>query len=43
MERLANKRADFSHKAGSGADMLGKLERAHGIISQNSLYSDFIY
>jgi hypothetical protein len=31
MERLANKRADFSHKAGSGADMLGKLERAHGI------------
>ena len=31
MENLANKRADFSHTAGSGADMLGKLERAHGI------------
>jgi len=33
MERLANKRADFSHHVGSGADMLSSLERAHGIRS----------
>jgi len=42
MEKLANKRADFSHHAGSGADMLGKLERAHGIKSSKDMLAEIM-
>jgi hypothetical protein len=42
MEKLANQRADFSHHAGSGADMLGKLERAHGIRSSKDMLAEIM-
>jgi hypothetical protein len=43
MENLANKRADFSRgHAGSGAEMLGKLERKHGIKSSKDMLAEIM-